>query len=168
MSEILTISIFYIVGMLILVAEVFLPSHGLLTVAGVGFLIAGIVMTFRISTGAGFVATIAVIIALPVFFVVAIRYWPRTRIGRKIAPANPVLTDEDRGRLDAVLGPLVGTTGRAISPLRPVGTCEFDGRRLECIAESGMIDAGSTVRAVALRGRNLTVRLCDGDQTTQT
>jgi membrane-bound serine protease (ClpP class) len=160
MADVATLTILYAVGVVILIAEFFIPSHGLLTVAGLGFLIAAVAMTFKISTGAGFISILALLVLLPVAAAFAIRYWPRTWIGRKIAPPNPVLTTEDTGNIDDRLRPFVGRHGRSVTPLRPIGTCVFDGQRLECVAEVGMIEPDQPIKAVGIRGRNLTVRVC--------
>ena len=53
---------------------------------------------------------------------------------------------------------LVGSVGRSLTPLRPVGTCIFEGRRVECKAEYGMIDKGVSVQAIRLIDRTLAVR----------
>jgi hypothetical protein len=62
--------------------------------------------------------------------------------------------DEERRRLgrerierDA----LVGRIGTALTPLRPVGVVELDGRRHEAVSETGFIEAGRTIEVI---GRN--------------
>ena len=67
----------------------------------------------------------------------------------------------DTGDWEAKLSPYIGKVGRSLSQLRPVGTCEFDGERLECIAEMGVIDRDQRVKAIAVRGRNLSVAPAD-------
>ena len=152
-----TIVFLYLIGTGILVAEIFIPSHGVLGVAGLGIFGAAIYMTFRQSETAGYIALLISLAFLPTMAVMAIRYWHRTPMGRKISPPNPVLTAADTGDWEAKLSPFVGKIGKSLSPLRPVGTCEFDGQRLECIAEMGMIERDQPVKAVAIRGRNLAV-----------
>jgi len=144
-----------------LTAEIFIPSHGVLTIVGVGFLAVAIVRTFAFGETAGIVAIVASLIALPTFAVVAVKVWPNTRLGRLIVPRNPTYTRKEIAATVVTIEPLVGRCGRTLSPLRPVGTCEFDGRRLECISESGMIDAGVEVRAVGIRDRNLEVAVVE-------
>ncbi len=151
----------------VLVLEIFLPSHGVLTVVGVGVLIGAIVKTFDLyGPAAGTLAVIASAVGLPVFAVAAVKIWPHTRIGRIIAPPNPVYGRDDFAPQIAELRALVGRTGQSLSPLRPVGTCEFDGRRLECICERGMVEAGVKVRAIGLRGRTLEVAIDQDDSRT--
>ena len=163
MGEFAILFLLYGAAVLILVAEIFIPSSGVLSVTGVGFLVVAVVKTFDYcGDAAGYVASIASPVFLLAFAIVSIKVWPRTRIGRIIAPLNPEYTEKDLGTDNDDIKPLVGKYGRALSPLRPVGTCEFDGRRFQCICESGMIDAGAAVRAVGLKGRNLEVALTDG------
>lgn len=165
MGEFGVLILLYGAAVLVLVAEIFIPSSGVLSITGVGFLVAAVVKTFHYcGDTVGYMAAIASPVFLLVFAVLSIKVWPHTRIGRIIAPPNPEYTKKDLGTDTEDINPLVGTYGRALSPLRPVGTCEFDGRRFQCICESGMIDAGAAVRAVGLRGRNLEVAVTD-DQT---
>jgi len=155
MSEIVFLLLLYAAAVVILIVEIFIPSHGVLTVAGLGVLIGAIVKTFEYyGSAAGGMAILASVVGLPIFAVITVKIWPHTRIGRLIAPPNPVYTEKDLGTDLEDLKPLIGQCGKALSPLRPVGTCEFAGRRLECICETGMIEAGVVVQAVGLRGRN--------------
>ena len=156
MSDPAILILLYVVGLLMLVAEIFIPSHGILTVAGVGFLVAAIVQTFSYAgREAGIVAIFACLVFLPTFAGLAIKYWHRTPIGRRIAPPNPVaVADASAAELRA----LIGTEGRSATPLRPVGICVFSGRRISCVADFGIIDADVAVKAVSVRNGNLAVR----------
>lgn len=159
MSSALLIFLLFSAGVLILVAELFVPSHGILTVVALGFLIGGVVETFRYAgERAGAIAVISCMIGLPAFAAGAIKIWPKTWVGRRIAPPNRKLTSRDTSVPVAELSRLVGSAGKAISPLRPVGICEFEGRRVSCIAEYGMIEAGAVVQAVRVSGANLAVQ----------
>ena len=158
MSDVAVLIVLYAVGILFLLAEIFIPSHGILTLAGLGFVVAAVVKTFDVGgKDVGIVAVFACLILLPAFAFVAIKYWPRTPIGKRIAPPNPKLTSADTSIPVDELVRHIGRRGRAISPLRPVGICEFDGRRVSCVAEFGMVEAGVVVEAVAIKGGNLAV-----------
>lgn len=158
MSEVAILAVLYAVGVLVLVGEIFIPSHGVLSLAGIGFLVAAVVKTFDYAgREAGIIAVFACLVFVPVFAFVAIKYWHRTPIGRRIAPPNPVLTIKDTGVPVEELGKLVGQVGRSVSTLRPVGICEFDGRRVSCVAEFGMVEADVTVEGTGIKGSNLVV-----------
>ncbi len=59
---------------------------------------------------------------------------------------------------DDSLYPLVGRLGRALTPLRPGGSVDFNGRRLDGLSEGGYIEAGTSVSVVRVRGQFLIVR----------
>jgi membrane-bound serine protease (ClpP class) len=48
--------------------------------------------------------------------------------------------------------------GVALTDLRPGGTVEFDGRRLEAFSEIGFLHAGQRVRVTAVEGAKVRVR----------
>lgn len=155
----------YAVAAVLLTSEIFIPSYGVLSIVGIGFLTVAIVRTFDYGNTAGTAAIVASVVLLPTFAVAAVKIWPQTRIGRMISPPNPVYSKEELGTEVQDIEPLVGTYGCTVSPLRPVGACEFAGRRLQCICEVGMIDAGVKVRAVGVKGRNLEVVVADSQTT---
>ncbi len=158
MSDGIFLIMLYATAAVVLLLEIFIPSYGVLCIVGVGLLIGAIVKTFDYyGPIAGWLAIIGTVVTLPVGAYVAVKLWPHTKIGRLIVPPNPVYTERDLGADLDSLRATVGQSGRSLSPLRPVGTCEFDGRRVQCVCESGMIDAGKTVRAIGLKGRDLEV-----------
>ena len=59
------------------------------------------------------------------------------------------------------LNKLLGHTGEVITTMRPVGLCEFDGRKIHCVAESEYLEKGERVRVVRIEGAQPTVRLAD-------
>lgn len=56
---------------------------------------------------------------------------------------------------------LIGRTGRVLTPMRPVGMCEFDGRRIECVAENGYVQKDRAVRVVRVEGDKVTVQVLE-------
>lgn len=157
MDSWVTIGVLYGVGLLLLLADFFLPSHGLLTLASFAMLGVALYGTFNLNQGAGLVALALLLVCIPTMLAVAVRYWHRTWVGRKISPPNPVLTEADRLPVDG-LAAFVGRNGRSLTPLRPVGMCLFGDRRVECVAETKMIGAGVEVEGVRLSDRTLVVR----------
>src|SRR3972149_2988848 len=145
MSAVAIIALLFGAGALILIAELFIPSHGVLTFVGIALLVAGIVQTFRYGgEKAGTISVIVCLVVLPVFAVVAVKLWPRTWVGRRIAPPNPVVSMRDTSVPVEEISRYIGQTGRSLSTLRPVGICEFQGRRVSCVAEFGLGGAGGT------------------------
>src|SRR5262245_39017316 len=53
---------------------------------------------------------------------------------------------------------LKGRTGKTVSPMRPSGSVEFDGRRVDAMTEGMMLDAGVWVRCVDVKRGQVIVR----------
>jgi len=157
MTDWLGIGLLYLVGCSLLVIEIFLPAHGLLGLIGVGVLGFAVHRTYGMNELMGLVSLAVLAVLLPTGAIVAVKNWHRTPIGRRISPPNPQLTAADRMPVED-LKPLIGQTGLAVTLLRPVGTCEFAGRRVECKAEHGLIERNTAVKAIRLIDRTVCVR----------
>lgn len=142
----------------LLVIEVFVPSGGLISICALSCLIGGLMIFFNASYTVGWIGIVVALIMIPTVLIVAYRMFPKTRFGKAITLSPP-----DRQKGDAIpdtnkLEQLLGAEGAVISPLRPVGMCDFSGQRLECVAESGYVDNGKKVKVIHVEGSQLTVR----------
>jgi len=145
----------------LLVAEVFVPSGGLLSICSLACLAGGIVIFFNQSTVAGWIGIVVAILMIPTVLILAYRIFPKTRFGKAVT-----LTPPKRELGDAIpdtdqLKELLGKTGVVLSDLRPVGMCDFSGRRVECVAETGYIENDSKVTVIRVEGTQLTVRMVE-------
>ena len=152
------ITAFALAGVFI-VLELFIPSHGVLTLFASGFMIYGIVQCFFVSQWLGFVVSIVVIASVPVFIVSMVKIWPNTWIGKRIAirkaqKSVPGGSIPDAGKLDKLLG----ETGEAMTDLRPVGAVMFGDERVDCVGETGQIDKGCKVEVIRVEGVRVVVR----------
>jgi membrane-bound serine protease (ClpP class) len=162
-SVTLTLSLSLIaLGMLLLLAELFLQT-GVLTIAGLVAIAIGVVMPFyHGDTSTGVVTLIGVVIAVAAFGVFALHYWPKTAMGRRMFQTGP---EEDATVASmpviAELEMLRGRIGRAVSSLRPSGVVEFDGRRIDVLTEGIMVAEGTWVRCIEVKAGKVIVRPVD-------
>jgi membrane-bound ClpP family serine protease len=145
----------------LIIAEVFVPSGGLISICALACLIGGIVIFFRHSTTAGWAGVIIAVVMIPSVIVIAYRIFPHTKFGKSVTLAPP-----ERQRGDAIadtpeLKGLLGAVGMVITPLRPVGMCDFSGQRVECVAEGGYVDKGRKIKVIHVEGTQLTVRVVE-------
>ena len=145
----------------LIIAEVFVPSGGLISVCAFGCLLGGILIFFKHSTTAGAVGIIIAVIMIPSVLVIAYKIFPKTRIGKSVT-----LTPPQRRKGDAIpdteeIKDLLGAVGVVLTPLRPVGMCDFSGQRVECVAESGYVDKGKKVKVIDVESTQLTVRVIE-------
>jgi len=150
--------VLYLIGIALLVLEIFIPSHGVLFIVGMGFLAGGITFAFRLGSGVGYVSLLLAGILVPTGVWLSVKYWYRLPVGKRMAPPNRTISESDLGFHTEAISALVGQTGRSLTVLRPVGSCEFNRRRVQCVAEVGRIEKGVQVEGVAVRGRDLVVR----------
>jgi membrane-bound serine protease (ClpP class) len=85
----------------------------------------------------------------------SIRYFPKTATGKKmiLKEAQTVVRAQSQRASD-----WVGRTGVAQTVLRPAGAAVIDGKRLDVVAESDMIEGGSPITVVAVQDNRLVVR----------
>ncbi len=151
----------YFVCAVLIIAEVFVPSGGLISICAIACLVGGIVIFFQYSATAGWIGIGIAVIMIPSVLVVAYKIFPRTRFGK-----NVTLTPPKRRQGDAIpdtdkLKELLGADGVVLTPLRPVGMCDFSGQRVECVAESGYVDKGTKVKVINVESTQLTVRIIE-------
>src|SRR4030042_284004 len=145
----------------LIIAEVFVPSGGLISVCAMACLVGGVVIFFRHSAATGWTGVIIAIIMIPSVLVIAYKIFPKTKFGKSV-----ILVPSERQRGDAIadtpeLKELLGAVGEALTPLRPVGTCDFWGQRVECVAEGGYVDKGKKIKVIHIEGTQLTVRVIE-------
>ncbi|MCE5341922.1 MAG: hypothetical protein LLF92_12490 [Planctomycetaceae bacterium] len=139
--------------------EFFIPSFGLIFMLAVCFLAGGISIFFKISTNAGWLGVVVSAILVPAVFFIFYKILPHTSAGKSLMLDAPKGKKTGEGIPDSEqLQHLLGQNATAASPLRPVGMCEFDGKRFECVAESGYVEKGKNVKVIKVEGTQLTVR----------
>jgi membrane-bound ClpP family serine protease len=149
-------------GFVLLVAELFIPTGGILFVLAVASLVVGVGMTFYTDPSAFVFILIAVVVGAPVVLGTAFYYWPKTPMGKRFFLASP---DGDATLASTAVNQelelLRGHYGKTLSPLRPAGITDFNGRRVDTITEGVMIDAGQWVRCIDVQAGRVLVRPVD-------
>jgi len=149
-------------GCVLLVAEVFFPSGGILGLFSGISLLASIY--FAHSSGGwhrGAMFAVAELILAPAALYVAFVYMPHTAIGRALlgkAPTSDEVLAEDKRH------ELVGRVGVARSKMLPAGSVEVDGRMIDAISQGQAIDPGQYVKVVEVRGNRVVVRRADPEE----
>jgi membrane-bound ClpP family serine protease len=144
----------------VVTAEMFLPSGGILAVLSTCLMIASIVMAFRYEPWVGLMWVVSTAIGIPILLSLAVQWYPKTAIGRRMLPSLPKAQDLVPEGLDAQ--ELIGSIGSARSPMLPSGIISIAGETFDALSEGMPIDLGQTVRVVAVRGNRLIVRPYDG------
>jgi len=140
-------------------AELFVPSHGVLTVCAAISAAAGIVLAFMASPALGMIFALLIAIATPAVIYMAVKIYPTTPVGKRVLLENPTGAAADAFAAEsAKLAELVGQRGVAVTTLRPAGSIEIGGRRIDALAESEVIDTGATVEVLRVSGLKVFVK----------
>ena len=145
----LTVAILcFAAGIVLLLAEVVLPSGGVLGVLAALALVIGVGACFKISKYAGLAAALTLVFAAPFAAALWVKVWPHTFAGKRLilGPASEVAA----GHAPSASAVRVGQVGVVVNELRPGGTCEFGATRTEARSEHGIIPAGRRVEVVAV------------------
>lgn len=149
-----------IAGLLFLAVEVFLiPGTGAAALLGLLAVLAGVVLSIiGPFPGAADVAIALGVIASSLTLI-GISVWG---LASRVRAGDPLLGGmlrRDEGYVAALPRPeLEGMDGIALTDLRPAGTAEVGGERLDVVSESGWITAGSPVRILRSEGYRHVVR----------
>lgn len=154
--ENLPMALCLLLGMGLIVVEVFLPGFGLpgisgIALVGVGTVLAG--MHFGSLTAVGILLVIIAVLAVLVSWV--LRSAAKGSMGR----SELFLRDrEELHRQSDDMQVLVGRLGRTTSALRPAGIGDFDGVRLNVVTEGDFIENNAPIEIVRVEGSRIVVR----------
>lgn len=145
------------IGALLIIAEVFFPSGGLLGFFATVSLVGSIYYAF-LSGGAttGIVFAATEVIVVPLLMLGALKILPSTPIGKALLGQLPTSEEVDP---DDERHELVGRVGVARSKMLPSGAVEIDGRMIDAVSQGQAIEPGEYVKVIEVRGNRVVVRL---------
>ena len=155
----------FLIALLILSLELFIPSAGMLGVLGGAFVIASIVLAFMSSFTAGVIMLVVACIALPVFALAALKVWPHTPIGKRILIGSVHHNHAPEKTADGLgFAQLIGQSGKATTKMLPSGMVRIAGNKYDAISESAPIDSGDSITVVSVRMNKIFVRKIDPNE----
>lgn len=148
-----------ILGLALLIAELFMPGFGVSGICGVLCLIAVCVMQFMTNEPVtAILVTVvlgAILIAMVIVFMVSLK--------KGLLFRSPIVL-KDKIEAEAVkpssgsLEHLIGKTGKTLTPLRPSGIAVFDGVRYSVETQATFIDKDCEVTVLKVDGTKITVQ----------
>ena len=158
-GDVLLIVALILAGMVLFLLEILTPMFGLLAAMALGALAVAVWRAFVVHPVFGWTLTIILLVLIPVYLVLLVKWLPRTRLGRNVflrlkgqAPGGEGTPEAEK------YAALVGRSGVAETVLRPSGTVRIDRQRLIALSESGVIRKGRTVKVISAAATNIIVR----------
>ncbi len=171
--------VLFVVGVILLLVEIFvIPGFGIAGISGLVLVVGSLGVSLIGNVGFSFpsgdtvteaIWTLAITLMLGVFLGFSLsKYLPRSSRFHQLV-LEPELSSAFGYTASETRDALLGNTGRALTHLRPAGSAEFGGERIDVITSGEFIEAGTSVRVVNVQGSRVmvrpTTRLTDRDET---
>jgi len=156
----------FVAGLGLLLLEIFvIPGFGIAGISGIILIIASLFLSMlgadpfldpEAVSYAIIRLSVGFLLAL-IFIFILVRFLPKSNIFKKF-----VLSEEEKADAGYTsrtnLSELVGLEGIALTTLRPAGTGDFNGRRVDVVADSEYIQNGKPIVVTAVEGMRVVVR----------
>jgi len=150
--------ILQLVGVVVIIAEIILPSGGILSIVALGVFGYSLFIVFNeISMTIGFSFVFADLILIPVLVIV----------GLKLLARSPVTLRQTLSRKEGVSSQsseqesYVGTQGNAVTDLRPAGIAVINGKRVDVVTHGEYLEKDSAIIVTTVTGNQIIVRKKD-------
>jgi membrane-bound serine protease (ClpP class) len=149
-DQLLTVLSLLAGGLVLVAAEVFvIPGFGVIGVAGgLTLLLATLLTWFWFGASAAAGAALVSFVGPAVLFAIFAKTAGKKLVLRASLPKTP-----DSRQTSLTLG----QQGRALTPLRPSGTAEFEQQRVDVVTDGLYVAAGEPLRVVEISGARIVV-----------
>lgn len=149
--------VFFIVGMVLLAVEMFMPGFGIF--GGLGLVCLVLCIVFQAKTFTEGLLLVLIIGAIATALALLLgRSLKKGRLYRSGIVLKNEQTREEGFVAGGDLSHLVGKHGVSVTPLRPSGTVAFDGERVDVLTEGEFIPSGTPVEVVRTAGTRVFVK----------
>ncbi len=152
------IVILFILGIILVVIEMITPGVGVPGILGIISLIAGVILAAQVVSP----SVLILIIAAVLLVITAMLIWlykSATKGGRvsKLLMLNTRTSSEEGYTSTSSSNDLVGLEGITTTVLRPAGTGDFQGRKLDVVTDGEFIPKGTPIRITKVEGFRIVV-----------
>lgn len=150
----------FLLGLIFLILEFFIPSGGALgALCGLSFVVA-IAIGFLAGRWFGTAILLAVCLIVPLALTAAIRWWPDTPIGRLMLVQRPASPAEVLPETVAYRGlqELIGQRGIAKGLMVPSGSVTIAGQTYDAVSEGMPIESHEPIIVIGVSTQRLIVR----------
>jgi membrane-bound ClpP family serine protease len=147
--------ILQLVGILVVIAEIIIPSGGILGILAAGVFGYSLYIVFsQVSATAGMVFVMADLVIIPVL----------VYIGIKVLAKSPVTLRTRLSKRDGVTSQdtaqnaFLGMEGRTVTDLRPSGVAIIDQQRVDVVTRGEYLEKETDIVVTAVRGNQVVVK----------
>ena len=146
-----------VVGLALMIAEMFTPGMGLMGALGICSIIAAIIL--RADTLENGLITLAIILVLLfVAGIIVYRSFQKGRIANSAIILKESIDSGSTSLSNSDMQAMIGRIGIATTALRPSGIADFDGIRLDVLSDGEFIKKGDRVKVQRVEGLKIIVK----------
>jgi membrane protein implicated in regulation of membrane protease activity len=146
---------------ILLVIEMFVPSHGVIGAIAAICVGAAVVAGFYQGLAWGVLMLAISAVSVPIAVWAVFMYWPQTPLGQKILIKLPESPDEVLPESYRDRRALIGKIGISKSKMLLAGAISIDGKQYDAVSEDLPIEEGMEVQVVAIKMNGIVVRALD-------
>lgn len=148
----------FILGFGLIIVEMFFPGFGLPGISGIILLIAGIILTANTLIEA-LILIIVILLMLGVILTIILRSANKGGLAKGVILSTSMTREEGYVGVGVEdMDYFLDKIGTTLTMLRPSGSVDFDGVKLDAIAEGEFISKGKKVRVIKIKSRRLIVK----------
>ncbi|AHF90192.1 membrane-bound serine protease (ClpP class) [Opitutaceae bacterium TAV1] len=156
-----TLILLFIVGIILLAAEVIVPGAVLGTLGALAMLAGCVIAFWQHGPMGGGVAVAVALFLVGLMLAIEFLILPRTRWGRRFFLHKSIDSRSQPPVADAAA--ITRRTGETLTTLAPTGYVLVEGRRYEATSRSGLIEKGTPVAVIGTETFQLVVEKITGD-----
>jgi membrane-bound ClpP family serine protease len=148
-------AVIFIAGLLLLIAEMFMPGFGVAGISGLVLIVIGILLTASTPFEALIMFLIFFLLA-GIVLAIVLRSASKGRLNKKLV--LHLSSQQELGySASKDLTELVGKTGTAVTTLRPSGTGDIEGTRYDVVTEGSYIEKDTRIKVKQVNGNRIVV-----------
>ena len=147
----------FVVGLLAIIVEIFIPGGVVGTMGGLAVL-AAVILGFAHSATLGVVLLVAGVILVPVCLVGAMNLAPKLPFSKELFLQESLDAEKGYVSQEEGLEALEGREGVATTDLRPSGMADIEGKRTDVVTDGEMIEKGTQIKVVHVEGNRVVVQ----------
>ena len=149
------VTIVFLSGFALVITEMFVPGFGVPGISGAILLFIGVLLLAN-SLMDAVIMFIIIVAFLGIILTIVLHSASKGRFSKTVV-LNDALNREQGFSGTEDLEFFLGKQGVAVTTLRPSGTADFDGVRLDVVSQSEFISKGTKVTVIKVEGRRIVV-----------
>jgi membrane-bound serine protease (ClpP class) len=150
--------ILQLVGVVVVIAEIILPSGGILSIVALGVFGYSLFVAFSdMSKTVGFAFVAADIVLIPVLVILGLKLLARSPVTLRKTLSREKGVSSQPSDLDSY----IDMQGTAVTDLRPAGKAIINGKRVDVVTRGEYFEKDATIIVTAVTGNQIIVRKKD-------